>query len=176
MPVPISIPPLVFAMTFAAPELLAGLLLVGVPILLHWLYRRPIHEEPWAAMEILRRALARRSQRIRLQTWLLLAVRMLIIAAAAIAFAQPVASGLIGGIARPRSIERTLILGRFPDEFGSARGEGSGPASDGASLAEVERRHILAVLREVGGNRDEAARRLGVSRKTIDRKCAAWNV
>ena len=32
-----------------------------------------------------------------------------------------------------------------------------------------------AVLRAVGGNRDEAARRLGISRKTIDRKCAAWN-
>ena len=43
------------------------------------------------------------------------------------------------------------------------------------SLAQVERRHILAVLREAGGNRDEAARKLGVSRKTIDRKCALWN-
>jgi DNA-binding NtrC family response regulator len=40
----------------------------------------------------------------------------------------------------------------------------------------MERRHILGMLRETGGNRDEAARRLGVSRKTIDRKCAAWNV
>jgi DNA-binding NtrC family response regulator len=31
------------------------------------------------------------------------------------------------------------------------------------------------VLREVGGDREEAARRLGISRKTIDRKCVSWN-
>ncbi|TWG99747.1 DNA-binding NtrC family response regulator [Mesorhizobium sp. J18] len=70
-------------------------------------------------------------------------------------------------------IERTLILGRFPEEFGSygERHETSG----NASLAEVEKRHILAVLKEAGGNRDEAARRLGISRKTIDRKFASWN-
>jgi ActR/RegA family two-component response regulator len=39
----------------------------------------------------------------------------------------------------------------------------------------MERRHILSVLKEIGGNREEAARRLGVSRKTIDRKLALWN-
>ena len=72
-------------------------------------------------------------------------------------------------------IERTLILGRFPDEFGGDR-ELRAESQQGGSLAEIERRHILAVLREVGGDREEAARRLGVSRKTIDRKCAAWDV
>ncbi|MFW6242425.1 MAG: helix-turn-helix domain-containing protein, partial [Thermodesulfobacteriota bacterium] len=43
------------------------------------------------------------------------------------------------------------------------------------TLEAVERRHILKVLSECGGNRKEAARRLGVSRKTIDRKWAEWN-
>jgi DNA-binding NtrC family response regulator len=70
-------------------------------------------------------------------------------------------------------IERTLILGRFPDGF-DGPSEPSGEDRAG-SLADVERRHILAVLAETGGDRDEAARRLGISRKTIDRKCAAWN-
>ena len=69
-------------------------------------------------------------------------------------------------------IERTLILGKFTETPGFER-NGSKPA--GSSLAEIERQHILAVLTEVGGNREEAANRLGVSRKTIDRKCAAWN-
>ncbi len=71
-------------------------------------------------------------------------------------------------------IERTLILGAFPDDFSGLPAETPGAASEG--LADVERRHILAMLKETGGNRDEAARRLGVSRKTIDRKCALWNV
>ncbi|MEM1343670.1 MAG: sigma-54 dependent transcriptional regulator [Pseudomonadota bacterium] len=51
-------------------------------------------------------------------------------------------------------------------------------ADDGAtdSLSAVERRHILETLEKVGGNRAEAARRLGVSRKTIDRKCQTWGI
>jgi DNA-binding NtrC family response regulator len=71
-------------------------------------------------------------------------------------------------------IERTLILGAFPDDFAGPRNDGQSAPAD--SLAELERRHILSVLKEVNGNREEAARRLGVSRKTIDRKCALWDV
>jgi DNA-binding NtrC family response regulator len=70
-------------------------------------------------------------------------------------------------------IERTLILGRFPDDFGRSRPALERQAPD-SSLAGVERRHIEAILKEAGGNREEAARRLGISRKTIDRKCAEW--
>jgi ActR/RegA family two-component response regulator len=40
----------------------------------------------------------------------------------------------------------------------------------------VMQRHIMHVLDACDGNRAEAARRLGVSRKTIDRKCASWGV
>lgn len=71
-------------------------------------------------------------------------------------------------------IERTLILGRFPDGF--ERGGALAPAvGEGGSLADVERRHILSVLSACAGQRDEAARQLGISRKTIDRKLAAWD-
>jgi DNA-binding NtrC family response regulator len=70
-------------------------------------------------------------------------------------------------------IERTLILGRFPDGLGLDSRTPEVPGD--ASLADVERRHILSVLKETGGNRDEAARRLGISRKTIDRKFASWD-
>lgn len=69
-------------------------------------------------------------------------------------------------------IERSVILGAFPDEFA---GPGTVTGSEAVEkLALVEQRHILSVLDASGGNRAEAARRLGVSRKTIDRKCAAW--
>jgi DNA-binding NtrC family response regulator len=70
-------------------------------------------------------------------------------------------------------IERSLILGDFPPEFAGLPDTDTEEAVE--SLYAVERRHILAVLEASGGNRAEAARRLGVSRKTIDRKCAAWN-
>ncbi|MCP4818115.1 MAG: sigma-54-dependent Fis family transcriptional regulator, partial [Shimia sp.] len=70
-------------------------------------------------------------------------------------------------------IERSLIVGEWPGEFAANGGAEEVAAVD--SLAAVERRHILTVLDACNGNRAEAARRLGVSRKTIDRKCAMWN-
>jgi len=71
-------------------------------------------------------------------------------------------------------VERTLIIGAFPDDF-QGQSLTDAEASSG-SLADLERKHIIAVLKETGGNREEAARRLGISRKTIDRKCAMWNI
>ena len=69
-------------------------------------------------------------------------------------------------------IERSVILGAFPPEF-----QGGGHA-DGAAAAEtldlVVQRHILTTLDRCNGNRAETARRLGVSRKTIDRKMMEW--
>ncbi len=70
-------------------------------------------------------------------------------------------------------IERTVILGAFPEDFERAIDDGD---KTGQSLAKVEQRHILSVLREAGGDREEAARRLGISRKTIDRKCTSWQI
>jgi len=37
-------------------------------------------------------------------------------------------------------------------------------------LMELERQHILEILKQTGGNRSEAARRLGIERKTLYRK------
>ena len=69
-------------------------------------------------------------------------------------------------------VERSVILGAFPSEF-----QGGGQA-DGAAAAEtldlVVQRHILTTLDRCNGNRAETARRLGVSRKTIDRKMMEW--
>jgi DNA-binding NtrC family response regulator len=69
-------------------------------------------------------------------------------------------------------IERSVILGAFPEEF-AGRGSVTG-AEAIENLDLVMQRHILHILELSGGNRAEAARRLGVSRKTIDRKVATW--
>jgi DNA-binding NtrC family response regulator len=69
------------------------------------------------------------------------------------------------------AIERSMILGGFQDDFARPRVEDE---RAGDSLAEIEKRHILSMLRKTDGDREEAARRLGISRKTIDRKCASW--
>jgi len=71
-------------------------------------------------------------------------------------------------------IERTVILGKFTNDLNSRNIASGEPGA--TTLEEVERRHIMAVLQDTDGNREEAARRLGISRKTIDRKCLSWNV
>ncbi len=70
-------------------------------------------------------------------------------------------------------IERSVILGAFPDAFSGDGGVTGAQAIENLDL--VTQRHILRMLDRCDGNRAEAARRLGVSRKTIDRKLAVWS-
>ncbi|MDX5444619.1 MAG: sigma-54 dependent transcriptional regulator [Zoogloeaceae bacterium] len=73
-------------------------------------------------------------------------------------------------------VERSLILGAFAtDVLAQPVSAARAQADPELSLDEVERRHILGALDACGGNKTEAARRLGVSRKTLDRKFAEWS-
>jgi Nif-specific regulatory protein len=42
------------------------------------------------------------------------------------------------------------------------------------TIAEVERKHVLATLQAVGGNKTKAAAILGIERSTLERKLAKW--
>ncbi len=67
----------------------------------------------------------------------------------------------------------SLLLEEFETEPGAATGarEGSRGPED-LSLQAAEQRHIEWVLRRLGGNKRQAARALGLSRSTLDRKLA----
>ncbi len=80
---------LTLAFGFTSPLLLWGLALAGVPIVIHLLRRHRHREEPWGAMQFLREAVRRQTRRLRLESLVLLAVRMLLIAFVAAALAQP---------------------------------------------------------------------------------------
>lgn len=79
-------------------------------------------------------------------------------------------------------IERSLLLGKLPADLfsGSADSPISDPAVSGGGLplewtvAEVEKHHMLRVLESMKGNKSRAAKSLGVSRKTLERKLKAW--
>jgi two-component system NtrC family response regulator len=81
-------------------------------------------------------------------------------------------------------VERALLLGKplltccdWDTDDGSPRRERS--LQDrfplDLSLSEVSKQHVLGVLQSVGGNKSEAARRLHISRKTLERKILVWN-
>lgn len=77
-------------------------------------------------------------------------------------------------------IERCLLLNKNPMQCidpQAFKGAGSAGASEDTSqrLEDVEKQHILKVLEEEAGNKSAAARRLGVSRKTLERKVKRWN-
>lgn len=74
-------------------------------------------------------------------------------------------------------VERTLLLGHLPgDSFSQPVDEQwNGPGFPLTwDLESVERSHIEAVLVSVNNNKSAAARILGVSRKTLERKQTLW--
>jgi two-component system NtrC family response regulator len=81
-------------------------------------------------------------------------------------------------------IERSLLLGKIPGDFVSdaVASAQAGDSVDGGqglpldwSLGEVEKHHMLRVLDSNAGNKSRAARSLGVSRKTLERKLKSWS-
>ena len=74
-------------------------------------------------------------------------------------------------------IERSLLLNSLPSEaIGGTVQQASSDETEESStlLADVEKHHILKILNIENGNKSAAARRLGVSRKTLDRKVTIW--
>jgi len=75
-------------------------------------------------------------------------------------------------------IERTLLLGRLPTDSMRSADMLEDEVSSGYPLSwtvdAVERAHIETVLESVNNNKSAAARQLGVSRKTLERKQNLW--
>ena len=75
-------------------------------------------------------------------------------------------------------IERCILLKQSPRQCLSGNFDTTNDVQDatlGIRLDEVEKSHILKVLAMEDGNKSSAARILGVSRKTLERKVKAWN-
>ena len=75
-------------------------------------------------------------------------------------------------------IERCLLLHQKPGQCISGQTEqavSQGQTTGSTLLEDVEKNHILKVLESEDGNKSAAARILGVSRKTLERKVKAWN-
>ncbi|MBQ9727902.1 MAG: sigma-54-dependent Fis family transcriptional regulator [Kiritimatiellae bacterium] len=83
------------------------------------------------------------------------------------------------------AVERMTVLSRGetitvadvpPEIRDAAAAAAPAGAVPGESLADAEKRQILAALERAGGNRSKAADELGINRRTLHRKLAAWGV
>jgi hypothetical protein len=101
--------PLIWALGFANIPLLYGLAAASIPILIHLLNRRKFREVPWAAMRFLLAAIRKNQRRIRIEQWLLLAVRTLIILLVVSAMAKPFLESM-GAVIAGRRVHRVLVL------------------------------------------------------------------
>ena len=103
--------PLIFAFNFANPALLGGLAAASVPIIIHLLNRRKFREMRWAAMRFLLAAIRKNSRRIRIEQWILLAVRTLVILLVVMAMAKPYLESLGAlPVIAGRRTHRVLVL------------------------------------------------------------------
>jgi two-component system NtrC family response regulator len=77
-------------------------------------------------------------------------------------------------------VERCLLLKKNPmqcidPQAFTSSSTASNSEVSGQRLEDVEKQHILNILDAEKGNKSAAARRLGVSRKTLERKVRRWN-
>ncbi len=96
-------------MSFLSPLLLAGAAAVGLPIVLHFLFKAWYKPLPWAAMDFLRKSLEQTTRRIKFRELILLLLRCLALLLLAIALARP----LIGWSAfagRSESVDAVLVI------------------------------------------------------------------
>lgn len=99
-------------MTFLNPVMLAGVGAAVLPLVVHLLARARCRDVPWGAMMFLDRPSRRRSHTGKLRSGLLLATRMLMVAALAAALARPVVPGRWGGLARNVPVTAVIVLDR----------------------------------------------------------------
>ncbi|NQY26958.1 MAG: sigma-54-dependent Fis family transcriptional regulator [Piscirickettsiaceae bacterium] len=73
-------------------------------------------------------------------------------------------------------IERCILLGKLPDEMliaNTGRSEKTVGYPDSWTVDEVEKAHIVKAVDNAGGNKTQASKVLGISRKTLCRKLQA---
>ncbi len=77
-------------------------------------------------------------------------------------------------------IERSLLLNKPPSscvpDLSCSDAGAEEEELENLQLEAVEKRHILRILKQESGNKSAAARILGISRKTLERKAQAWGL
>src|SRR5437016_6310359 len=108
-------------MSFIFPLLLGGLLLVGIPILLHLIMKQKPKMLPFPAMRFLLQRHRTNQRKLRLRHLLLLALRVLLIAGLCLALARPEVTSDRINLHSEQAIAAVLVIDTSPSmEYTSA--------------------------------------------------------
>lgn len=97
-------------MNFLSPALLAGLLAMAIPPIIHLIHRRKAVRVRFPALELIRRANKKTARRFRMRQLLLMAVRSILLGSVAFAMARPYVSHDVEGVAGATASGGTTIL------------------------------------------------------------------
>jgi len=100
----------IFNLSIVTPLALLGLLAMAVPIYLHMRHKPRAEIQRFPALEFLLRAQRKRKRRFRVEQWLLMLFRLLIVAALAFLFAKPFVDDSLGAMGLKNQKPLLLIL------------------------------------------------------------------
>ena len=129
-------------MFFNTPALLGFLALAAAPIIIHLLNRRRYIRVDWAPMQVLRQTIRSNRRRVRLEQWILLALRTLAVAALIAAIAGPMTAGTNLSVFDVRGRASRVVV--LDDSLGM------GLRSDGSSAFERAANALATLLDRVG--------------------------
>ena len=101
---------LLAVLEFSSLPMLGWLAAAVVPWLIHRWHRQQHRVTSWAAVELLLNAMQRRGRRVQMQQWLLLAIRMTILALVALAAAEPALRQWAIGAGQSARTHRIIVV------------------------------------------------------------------
>ena len=132
-------------MTFLQPWLLLALPIVALPVIIHLVNQWRFQSVEWAAMRFLLAAKALSRGYSRLRQWLILALRMLAVAAAVFAVSRPLSRGWLASLGGDRAAA-IVLLDRSPSMAQAA-------VTGGESKLATALRQVVSALETLGTKR-----------------------
>jgi hypothetical protein len=133
-------------MSFLQPMLLWALPIAALPVIIHLINQRRFQTVRWAAMMFLLAANKMSRGYARLRQWMIMAFRMLAIAALIFVVGRPLAGGWLGFTAGGRADTTIVLLDRSPSMRQNTAGTGS-------SKLETGRRQLAQAFKTLGSSR-----------------------
>jgi len=153
-------------LTFLNAILLAGAAAFLIPLIIHLLNKRRVQTVRWGAMHLLQEVLRQRKRKLKIEQWLLLAVRIAIPIVLALCLARPVLTAL-----RSLGLGKTSLVVMLDDSF-SMRA----PAA-GGTVAQQARQDIGQIIENLPRGSDaQIVLAGGTPRRLMDQATTALDL